>query len=95
MGNTLGVGEAAPALLPADWTSSATQLRVPVLVMHGDHDAVPVAASVAWVAALRDARLLVIERADHLPWIEQPRGVFAAAADFLTGRWPIGARASP
>lgn len=81
--------------LPTEWTASAARIRTPVLVMHGDHDAVPVAAARNWVAALPNARLLVIGRADHLPWVEQPRQVFAAAAEFVAGRWPAGASASP
>lgn len=81
--------------LPTDWRASATRVLAPTLVMHGDRDAVPVAASRAWAASLPTARLLVIARADHLPWVEQPARVFGAASAFFAGRWPDGAAAVP
>jgi proline iminopeptidase len=77
--------------LPPDWRPIVSGIRAPVLILHGDHDAIPVAAAEAWVRVLPDARLLVITRADHLPWVEQPGRFFAAASEFFAGRWPAGA----
>lgn len=77
--------------LPDDWRPALAGITAPVLLIHGAHDAIPVAASRAWAAALPDARLLVLSRADHLPWIEQPGRFFQAADPFLQGDWPRGA----
>ncbi|CAN5779076.1 alpha/beta hydrolase [soil metagenome] len=77
--------------LPADWRPSLRPLRVPVLVIHGAHDAIPLAASRAWVQALPDARLLVLPSADHLPWVEQPEQFISAVDQFFRGNWPVGA----
>lgn len=77
--------------LPVDWRPSLRALRVPVLVIHGAHDAIPVAASRAWAQALPDARLLVLSSADHLPWVEQPKHFISAVDQFFRGKWPDGA----
>lgn len=77
--------------LPEEWRPALAGVAAPVLLIHGAHDAIPLAASRAWAAALPDARLLVLPHADHLPWIEQPTRFFAAADRFLQGEWPPGA----
>jgi len=76
--------------LPDDWRPALAAITAPVLLIHGGHDVIPVEASRAWAAALPDARLLVLPRADHLPWIEQPARFFEAADRFLQGDWPPG-----
>lgn len=81
--------------LPADWRPSLRVLRLPVLVIHGAHDAIPVAASRAWVQALPDARLLVLPGSDHLPWVDQPDQFMAAVDRFFRGEWPNGAHGEP
>jgi pimeloyl-ACP methyl ester carboxylesterase len=77
--------------LPADWRPDLPRVTAPVLIVHGADDAIPAAASRAWAAALRDARLLVIPTADHLPWLDQPELFFRAVDRFLAGEWPRGA----
>jgi pimeloyl-ACP methyl ester carboxylesterase len=37
---------------------------------------------------LPNARLITIEGAAHLPWIESPQSVFDAIHTFLDGKWP-------
>jgi proline iminopeptidase len=76
--------------LPDDWRPGLRGIAIPVLLIHGEHDAIPVAASREWAASLPDARLLVLTAADHLPWIEQPARFFRAADRFLQGEWPTG-----
>jgi pimeloyl-ACP methyl ester carboxylesterase len=70
-------------------------LPVPVLVIHGDHDAIPVEAALALAAALPEGLVLVIRGADHLPWIEQPAQFFPAAEQFFRGAWPSAAEVVP
>ncbi len=81
--------------LPADWRSSLRTIRVPVLVVHGAQDAIPVAAAREWTKVLPDARLLLLFEADHLPWIEQPERFTAAVDEFLNGDWPRAAEVIP
>ena len=72
--------------LPRDWRAGLRTLAVPVLVIHGDHDALPVAGARAWVDALPGARLVVVPDADHLPWVEHPARVLGEADAFLRER---------
>lgn len=81
--------------LPEDWRPALGALTMPVLVTHGAHDAIPVAAAREWARALPNARVLVVPRADHLPWVERPERFFPAADAFLRGRWPRGSRSIP
>jgi len=81
--------------LPDDWRPGLRRITIPVLLIHGTHDAVPVAASREWAVSLPDARLLVLPAADHLPWIEQPTLFFRAADRFIGGSWPPGTEAAP
>lgn len=74
------------ASLPRDWRGGLRGVSVPVLVLHGDHDAIPMDAARAWVASIPGARLVVIPDADHLPWVEQPARFFAAVDSFLRCR---------
>ena len=72
-----------------DWdlTTSLGVVEVPVLVVHGEADPIPVAASEAWARAMPNARLLLIKGAGHLPQVEQPEIFFGAVETFLKGGW--------
>jgi pimeloyl-ACP methyl ester carboxylesterase len=73
-----------------DWREMVQGLDVPVLTIHGDSDTLPLEGSRVWVQILRNARLLFVHEAGHLPFVEQP-GVFYPAVDtFLKGEWPAG-----
>ena len=68
------------------------QVLTPVLTIHGRRDrSAPFAAGCAWVRGLPNARLLSVENAGHLPWIEAPEEVLDAAVTFLAGEWPAAA----
>jgi pimeloyl-ACP methyl ester carboxylesterase len=43
------------------------------------------------VRDLANARLLSVENAGHMPWIEAPEEVLDAAVTFLAGEWPAAA----
>jgi proline iminopeptidase len=73
-----------------DFRPRLAALDVPVLVIQGTDDLVPVEASRAWAASAPDARFLAIEGAGHHPYIERPQEFFAAATAFLRGEWPQG-----
>jgi 3-oxoadipate enol-lactonase/4-carboxymuconolactone decarboxylase len=78
---------AAEALAVADLSRSTPQLRLPTLVLVGEHDpSTPVAAAEALRDAIPGAQLAVIPGAMHIPMVERPDDVSRAILDFLTPR---------
>ncbi len=75
-----------------DFRPRLAGLDMPVLVIQGTDDLVPVEASREWAAFTPDARFLPIEGAGHHPYLEKPREFFSAADAFLKGEWPEGAQ---
>jgi pimeloyl-ACP methyl ester carboxylesterase len=41
-----------------------------------------------WARTLPNARLVLVEDAGHMPWIEAPRRVLDSIETFLDGAWP-------
>ena len=73
-----------------DWREEVQGLEAPVLTIHGESDTLPLEGSRVWAQTLRNARLLFVPEAGHLPFVEQP-GIFYPAVDtFLKGEWPAG-----
>lgn len=67
-------------------------VRGPVLIIHGRRDrSAPYAGGREWARLLPNARLVSVEEAGHMPWIESPAEVLGAAATFLSGEWPATA----
>lgn len=58
-------------------------VKAPALVVHGRQDPIPLASSVAAASAL-GARLIPIDGAGHVPYVEQPGALFAAIREFLS-----------
>ncbi|HVR99498.1 MAG TPA: alpha/beta hydrolase, partial [Thermoanaerobaculia bacterium] len=80
-----------------DWDlrGGLRDLRVPRLVVAGEKDFIPMAASREWVAGMPEARLLILRGVGHFPHVEA-REIFLGAIDtFLDGGWPAGAEALP
>ena len=64
-------------------------VTMPVLVVHGTKDrSGPYGGGRDWAAMLPNARLVTVENAGHMPWIEKPGEVFDALQTFLDGAWP-------
>lgn len=59
------------------------RIACPVFVAHGREDPIPLASSEALVAAVPGARLAVLERCGHVPYVEQPEALFAAVLPVL------------
>ncbi|MCC6429816.1 MAG: alpha/beta hydrolase [Gemmatimonadaceae bacterium] len=57
-------------------------VRLPVLVVHGREDPIPLESAVAVSEAL-NGRLVVLDACGHVPYVEQPEGLFNAARRFL------------
>jgi proline iminopeptidase len=60
------------------------RLRVPTLLLHGEHDFIPVAIAQHIADAMPLARLVVIEDAGHFAFIEQPELVKDLVVEFAT-----------
>lgn len=58
----------------------------PVLVVHGETDAIPLAGVEKTVAVLPNAELVVLEEVAHFPWLERPGSVREVVVDFLARR---------
>lgn len=68
------------SLTPEDFA----KVHMPVLTIHGRKDrSAPYGGALDWVERLPNARLLTVENAAHVPWIEAPELVFGAIRDFL------------
>jgi pimeloyl-ACP methyl ester carboxylesterase len=64
----------------------------PTLVVHGRQDrSAPYGGGRDWAHVLPNARLLTIEGASHVPWIEAPDVVLDGIRTFLDGDWPAAA----
>jgi pimeloyl-ACP methyl ester carboxylesterase len=62
------------------------RIRVPTCLVWGSVDKImPLEHSAAWLGAIDDARLTVIEGAGHLPHIEAPQKAAAAVTSFIQG----------
>ena len=55
----------------------------PALVIHGREDPIPLESSEAAARAL-GARLVVIEKSGHVPYVERPEALFPPVREFLT-----------
>ncbi len=60
----------------------ARAVRLPVLVVHGRADPIPLASAMAVAEAL-DATFVELTDCGHVPYVEQPAALFAAIAHFL------------
>jgi proline iminopeptidase len=60
------------------------RVQAPVLVLHGRKDrSAPYGGGRDWAISLPNARLVTIDNAAHVPWIEAPDAVFEAIDTFL------------
>ena len=65
-----------------DWTDDLATLPTPLLVIHGEEDAIPIEMVEAWTRAPH-ATLLRLPKTGHFPHAERPRKVFRAIERFL------------
>ena len=57
-------------------------IRLPTLIVHGREDPIPLASS-EQAAKIMNAKLVVLENCGHVPYVEQPAGLFAAIDAFV------------
>ncbi len=65
-----------------DLRDKLASLSVPALVLHGQHDAIPV-SSAEETASLLGAELVIFEHSGHVPYVEEPHKFVAALDAFL------------
>jgi pimeloyl-ACP methyl ester carboxylesterase len=82
-----------PSIHALDLTpDDISKVEAPVLTIHGTRDRqAPYGSGREWSMILPDARLLTVENAAHVPWIEAPELVFGSIETFLDGAWPKAA----
>ncbi len=66
-----------------DWRNDFGDIRIPVLVIHGAREPIPVPSAREWEVAFPNARLVLIDGAGHYPHVERPQEFFAAVEEFL------------
>lgn len=72
-----------------------SQLKLPVLVVHGRLDVnAAYGAGREWAKTFPDARLITVDQGAHSVWLDDP-SVIADIGQFLDGKWPARAQAVP
>ncbi len=66
-----------------DLTVQLKSLNMPVLLVHGKEDIIPLETAVMTQEAIPGAKLSVIERCAHFPYIERPKEFFAVTNAFI------------
>lgn len=88
--------------LNADWArlladdsfvEAACRIDVPVLVVHGSLDPRPARLAERLAASLPNARLAIIPKTGHSPWVEQPKATRQALRQFLGSVTHVSAHA--
>lgn len=79
-----------PKMEDWDFRPRLAELSLPLLVMQGTDDLVPIEASREWASHAANGRFLAIDGAGSHPYIERPKAFFPAADAFLKGQWPRG-----
>jgi proline iminopeptidase len=66
-----------------DLTAKLALVEAPTLVIHGAHDAIPLASSSLIASALPNGELVVLDESAHVPYVEGEAAFFAAVREFL------------
>ena len=66
-----------------DLTPLLPLIVAPTLVLHGAHDAIPLASSELIASSLPHGELVVLDESAHVPYVEGQAAFFAAVREFL------------
>jgi proline iminopeptidase len=69
-----------------DLLARLRSLNTPTLVIHGDHDFVPLECARNVADAMSGSRLVVLSECGHFAYLERPDAVLKEAIDFLSQR---------
>jgi proline iminopeptidase len=72
-----------------DWRPALRAVTARTLIVRGTADVL--SGEQDWLASLPNARLLLLERTGHFPYLEAPDRFYPAIDAFLAGSWPDGA----
>jgi proline iminopeptidase len=65
-----------------DWRPLLAHTKVPILILHGSADPIPMEAAKEWVSSIPGSRLVVLDGAGHFPMVERPKQMLAAIEAF-------------
>ena len=71
------------SLIGYDLTAKLALVEAPTLVLHGAHDAIPLASSALISQALPHGELVVLDESAHVPYVEGEAAFFSAVREFL------------
>ena len=63
------------------------EIHCPALIVHGRDDPIPVASSIEGAEQMK-AQLVLLDDCGHVPYVEQPAGLFSALDEFLAASPP-------
>ena len=66
-----------------DWTDRIASIRIPTLILHGDHDLLDVSVAESIHRLIQGSELAIIAHAGHMPFWEAPEEFFARVETFL------------
>jgi proline iminopeptidase len=66
-----------------DLTPQLSLIEAPTLVLHGAHDAIPLASSQLIASSVAHGELVVLDESAHVPYVEGQAAFFAAVREFL------------
>jgi proline iminopeptidase len=66
-----------------DWTDRISSIRVPTLIVHGDHDLLDVSVAESINRLIPESTVRIIEHAGHMPFWESPEEFFGVVETFL------------
>jgi len=66
-----------------DITTELKKLKLPTLIVHGDHDIVPSWTALQTHDLIKNSKIVIINNCGHFPYIEEPKRFFAIIEQFL------------
>jgi len=82
VGQLLGAGEMGPGM---DLRPALERLSLPALVIAGRQDPLDPGMQYEIHLALKNSRLVLLDRCGHFSWLEQPAALYSAIREFLAG----------
>jgi proline iminopeptidase len=68
-----------------DLRTQLRTLQVPLLVVHGEQETIPMDLTEEWISSMPHATLMRVPKAAHFTYAEQPELVWPAVEKFLAG----------
>ena len=66
-----------------DWRQLLAKTTVPVAIVHGSGDPIPMESAREWAASIPGSRLIVLEGAGHVPLVDRPKAMLDAIESFF------------